>query len=712
MDLAPAPTAPSRWRRAAPWVALVAMLAVAQTLLVLLTIRHEAQQAQEAADEVAAEVAADARADVSRLVQVLQATSALHGMAAPEAEVQRALFAAHPALVRLERRDDSLAVVAVAEPPGGASLFADLDRDALDHDVEAACGSALRGSTPRPTRSFFAPGAGGRGAEVIDVCLPLALSGRGDGFVVATISLASLLEAALAQQRDAPRFELSLMEADGARLARAGRVRGAGVYRGEHLLDIAGQPIVLRADSARGPPSLIPNVATALVLGLSIALFALVLLLARDVRRRAKAEASLAEALAFRQAMEDSLVTGLRALDLEGRISYTNPAFRAMVGFDAATLAAAPPDAPPYWPPEHAAEYRSRRAARLSATRGSPAREGHETLFLRAGGERFPVRVYEAPLVDGLGRHAGWMSAVLDITEQRRAEDLARQRQERLQATARLATMGEMASLLSHELNQPLAAIASYAAGSINLLDDEAADEPASDRPGAGTDALSRPMLRDALARIAEQAERAGRVIKSVHAFVRRREQAREVFGADVLVESVLPLVRMQARKTGAVVEVQLPRPAPRVHGDRTMIEQVLLNLARNGLQAMDTPATPPESRALVIAVEAAAEAGRVAFSVSDMGPGIPPEVAERLFTPFFSTREEGMGLGLSLCRTVVEQHGGTLAFDPARERSPAGGPEGGGTTFRFTLPAAAAPPAPRAAGARDDRPEPMHRAA
>ena len=257
------------------------------------------------------------------------------------------------------------------------------------------------------------------------------------------------------------------------------------------------------------------------------------------------------------------------------------------------------------------------------------------------------------------------MSAVLDLSAQRSVEELSRQQQERLQATARLATVGEMASLLSHELNQPLAAIASYASGSLNLLD----------APDGDTHA----MLRQALGRIAEQAERAGRVIKSVHDFVRRREQMHEAIGVDQLLDAVLPLVRLQARKSGTRIELDVPTPAPRGSCDRTMVEQVLLNLTRNGIQAMDG-ATPVADRVLRIGVQQT-HPRWVTFSVADAGPGIPPDVAARLFTPFFTTRREGMGLGLSLCRTVIEQHGGALDFGPAA-------PEGGGTLFRFTLPA------------------------
>jgi two-component system, LuxR family, sensor histidine kinase DctS len=292
--------------------------------------------------------------------------------------------------------------------------------------------------------------------------------------------------------------------------------------------------------------------------------------------------------------------------------------------------------------------------------------------------------VYEAPLVDGQGQHTGWMSAVLDLSAQRRVEELSRQQQERLQASARLATVGEMASLLSHELNQPLAAIASYASGSLNLID--------------APDGDTQLMLRQALARIAEQADRAGRVIKSVHSFVRRREPVHETLPVALLFEGVLPLVRLQARKSGTRIEIDLPAAdaepagrALRVRCDRTMVEQVLLNFSRNGIQAMEGDDVALAQRVLTLRGRQTHERW-VTISVIDAGSGIAPEVAARLFTPFFTTRPEGMGLGLSLCRTVVEQHGGALDFFP--------GPGGRGTEFRFSLPAA--PRAGAAAAATD----------
>ena len=170
--------------------------------------------------------------------------------------------------------------------------------------------------------------------------------------------------------------------------------------------------------------------------------------------------------MAFRTAMENSLVTGLRARDLEGRVTYVNPAF-CQHGRPAAGRtgrASAPPM--PYWAPEAMDEYQQRFAGVLA---------GHvtpqfETVFQRSDGERMPVLIFEAPLVDSDGRQTGWMGSILDISDRKHAEELNRQQQEKLQASARLATMGEISSMLAHELNQPLAAISSYTTGALNML--------------------------------------------------------------------------------------------------------------------------------------------------------------------------------------------------------------------------------------------------
>jgi len=420
-----------------------------------------------------------------------------------------------------------------------------------------------------------------------------------------------------------------------------------------------------------------PNLLTALVTAVSIALVSVLVLLARDTRRRLRAEAELADTLAFRKAMEDSVITGLRARDLQGRITYVNPAFCEMVGFSAAELLDAGAADAPYWPTELAHEYEKRQTVRLAG--GMPPREGFESVFMRKDGTRFPVLIFEAPLINAQGTQTGWMSAFIDIAEQRRVEEMSRASQERLQASARLATVGEMASLLSHELTQPLAAIASYANGSLNLL------QAGADASGAGPARFDpdddRAQVAMAVRRIAEQADRAGQVIRSVHDFVRRRDRTREPVAPQALFDAVLPLVRLQARKLGVRIDIAVDAGLPAVLCDRTLVEQVLLNLARNGMQAMDAPDCRSRVLRLRVARSGASETRSwLGFSVTDFGSGIADDVAARLFTPFFTTRPDGMGLGLSLCRTVVEQHGGVLAFEPHAPR---------GTTFRFTLPAA-----------------------
>ena len=657
---------PRRWRRAFLWVALMALLLVAQSLLVGLTLNYESSRLQEQTDQVAADVAMRARQIAGRDLHGLQNLLWKDPATTRWRDEATELLRRNRPLLRIEFRDTKRRVTHLVESSYFAPMFTQIAREHMQMETEVACLAALRQGSIEYSRSYFVPMAEGDGLEVVDLCLPQLRAGHGNTFVVATVGLRQLLEESVTQ--DVARSqELSFVESDGARLARIGFKHGAGVYLADRLVDLPGLTLQLRVDSVAGRPQLIPNLSTALVMGLSLALFAVVFLLARDVRRRALAEHALADSLAFRQAMENSLITGLRARNMAGDITYVNPAFCAIVGFKPDELFGHTP--PPYWPPELVDDYQLRhsdRMARLEA--GQDPRQGFETVFIRRNGERYPVLIFEAPLLDAEGVQTGWMGAVLDLSDQRRMEELSRQQQDRLQATARLATVGEMASLLSHELNQPLSAIASYATASLNLLTLEAEDPqmPA--------------MVRQAVTRIAEQAERAGRVIKSVHDFVRRRDQSREVISVDLLIEAVLPLVRLQARKSGTRIEIDLPVPAPRVRCDRTMVEQVLLNLTRNGIQAMEE-ATPLAERILILRVRQI-DPRWVSFAVLDCGPGIAVEVGRQLFTPFFTTRAEGMGLGLSLCRTVVEQHGGAVDF-VNRET-------GTGTEFLFTLPAEA----------------------
>ena len=655
------------WRRWALWGLLAVLVLAMLGTLVWLAGRYEASQVQSRLERDTADAVSDIRNALARNVQSMQALNAGDPTPAVWTHQAGTLLRERRELMHLEWRDNNLKVLAQASTPYRASVFEGEGRDLPHADVSLACASARRASGPSYSSSYFLPrAAGATGLEVVEMCLPLHVGGRTTGYVLATYALQEILASVVGRQLTRGQ-EVSFTEVDGTRLAMHGNARrGTRLFTSQQLLDLPGNTVVLRMDSWHGAPNLFPNVLTALVTAMSIALVSVLVLLAKDSRRRQRAERDLADALAFRKAMEDSLVTGLRARDLQGNITYVNPAFCQMVGLSAEELLGR--SAPlPYWPPEFAEEYRRRQEIRFAGK--APPREGLESVFMRGDGSRFPVLIMEAPLINAQGLHTGWMSAVLDISEQRRVEELSRASQERLQATARLATVGEMASLLSHELNQPLAAISSYATGSMNLL------RTSGNTPADGSDA----MLQTAMQRIAEQAERAGRVIKSVHDFVRRRDQARESVSPQALLDAIEPLVRLQARKLGVQVHTRIEHGLRQVRCDRTMVEQVLLNLVRNGMQAMDHPGR--HSRDLAIEIRRGPDGGRdawVTFSVIDQGVGISEEVARQLFTPFFTTKPEGMGLGLSLCRTVVEQHGGALRYEPQLPQ---------GTAFIFTLP-------------------------
>jgi two-component system, LuxR family, sensor histidine kinase DctS len=653
-------------RRGSLWTVLVLLVGVLLVILVWLAGRYEASQVQSKLERDTVDAVGDIRAALTRNIQSLQALQVNDPTPNSWVIDAAAILREHREFMRLEWRGENLALRAFVETPYRHPLFARLGRDSAQADVALACATARRLSGPAYSRSYFVPQLDGLGQEVMELCLPLVIEGRFTGYLVATYSLQDMLVDLVGKQLTRSQ-EVSFTEADGTRLALHGSARrGSRIFTAQQLLDLPGFTMVLRMDSWRGAPDVFPNVLTALVTALSIALVSVLVLLGKDMRRRLRAESDLADALAFRKAMEDSLVTGLRARDLQGRIRYVNPAFCQMVGFAPEELLGHGTPAP-YWPPELAGEYQQRQAIRLAGN--EPPREGFESVFMRKDGSRFPVLIIEAPLINAVGKQTGWMSAFLDISEQRRVEELSRASQERLQATARLATVGEMASLLSHELNQPLAAISSYATGSMNLLHD------------APVDAAD---LEVAMRRIAEQAERAGKVIKSVHDFVRRRDQEREAVKPQALLDAIWPLVSLQARKLFVRLQLKVDADLPPAWCDRTMVEQVLLNLARNGMQAMDVPGVTERVLTIGARLVASSEHNRwLEFTVADVGPGIPEDVARRLFTPFFTTKPEGMGLGLSLCRTVVEQHGGFLGFEANQPQ---------GTIFRFTLPAARPP--------------------
>jgi two-component system sensor histidine kinase DctS len=655
-------------RRFSLWIALIGLVVALLVTLVWLAGRYEASQYQAELDRDTADAVTDIRNGFNRHIVSLQ-TLQVKSLPSKlwQVEVQL-LLSQNRAWLRVERRDRQGLVLDALVSPFKPTLFDDQKRMNEQAEILQTCLRSKRLNGPAYSRSYFVPQANGIGLEVMEMCLPIFVQGRAVGFTLLTYGLQEILATELGETYGR-RNEISFIELDGTRLAVYGTLpRAKRLFTATQLLDLTGTTLLLRMDGRRAAPDRFPNILPALVLAMSIALVSVLVLLVKDSRRRLKAERDLADALAFRKAMEDSLVTGLRARDLKGRTTYVNPAFCQMVGFDADQLLGK--SAPmPYWPSEMMGEYQQRQAVRLAGN--APPREGFESVFVRKDGSRFPVLIFEAPLINVLGQQTGWMSAFLEISEQRRIEEISRSSQERLQATARLATVGEMASLLSHELNQPLAAISSYATGSLNLMQHPEfsdAHPPLSD-------------LQMAFERISEQAGRAGKVINSVHDFVRRRDQDKEIVTPQAIIDAVMPLVQLQAQKLQVRIETKFGERLSPILCDRTMVEQVLLNLARNGMQAMDHPNC--HKRLLTLQVKRAASSdshGWIEFSIIDMGVGITPDIAQQLFTPFFTTKAEGMGLGLSLCRTVVEQHGGHLEFEAQ---------EPYGTLFRFSLPTA-----------------------
>ncbi|WP_312565783.1 ATP-binding protein [Comamonas sp.] len=650
---------------------LVVLVAGMLIMMVWLAGRYEASQVQDKLDRDAAQAVVEIRAGLNRNLQDLQAVNALHSTPEQWSVRVAEMLQVRRELLRVEWRDAEMRILRFAETPYRAIEWESGSREESFSNAVTACANAKRTSSSTYSSSYFQILGEAMGAELMDVCLPQMEDGQLKGFMVGTYSLQNILLTQLSKNLTQSQ-EVSFTEPDGTRLALVGAAwRGSRVFTSQQLLDLPGNTMVLRMDSWHRAPSVFPNVMTATVTGMAIALASVVVILVRDNRRRLRAERDLGDAFAFRKAMEDSLITGLRARDLQGRISYVNPAFCAMVGFSAEELLGQ--SFAPYWPPELAEEYVRRQARRLAGAIPA-AREGHESVFMRKDGTRFPVLIFEAPLINAQGQQTGWMSAFIDITEQRRMEELSRASHERLQATARLATVGEMASLLSHELTQPLMAMSSYANGSLNML-----------RHDGDLALLDHSMLvqrlqdlQSAMQRIAFQADRAGKVIKSVRDFVRRRSQTHEVISAHDLLEAVMPLVRLQASKLGVQVQVEVEPRLPPIVCDTTMIEQVLLNLARNAMQAMEGVEAP--QRRLTIQALWSEASRRVVFAVEDQGSGIPAEVAQQLFTPFFTTKHEGMGLGLSMCRTVLEQHGGELRHQANVPR---------GTVFTFSLPVA-----------------------
>jgi two-component system sensor histidine kinase DctS len=490
--------------------------------------------------------------------------------------------------------------------------------------------------------------------------VPVAASGHPRGEIVAVYSLAALLNH-LTPWWLAQKYQVRIIDDNDGGNTLATKSRVDPGTPGDPLLsyrlpfDPPGNGLYFQVTAYKIANSIAQTLIATLILILAGAILLSLWLVRGLIQRRLTAEQALRSEYAFRKAMEDSLTVGMRARDRAGRITYVNPAFCRMVGYSAEELIGHQPPMP-YWVPEDMEQTEAMHRAVLA---GEAPGEGFELRFLRRNGERFDALVYEAPLIDADGEHSGWMASILDVSARKRVEETARQQHEKLQFTSRLVTMGEMASTLAHELNQPLAAIASYNTGCLNRID-------------AGN--CSAEDLREALGKLGAQAQRAGHIIRRVHDFVRKSEPKLAPCDLAEVIEESIGLIDAVAKSRNILIVREIPGMRPELMADRVMLEQVLLNLMRNGIEAMEE--APPAHRQLTVTL--ARVDNQMQIRVTDRGTGIPADVQTRLFMPLFSTKPEGMGMGLNICRSIIEFHHGRLWLEANPE---------GGSVFVINLP-------------------------
>lgn len=386
---------PRRW-----WLVgflLLVLLSGLLGVLVFLAREYEWAREQEGLSRDVEALANDMRSELTRNTQMLQLLNTADPNDALWAQRAERLLQGHRELVRLEWRNPDMALLVPSHSPYWGDVFQTLPRDQALPDIRRACDAATRISGPSFSSNYFWPVAGGRGLELMEMCLPITQSGMPKGFLVATYSLPAMM-AEWASSAVVSGRGLAFTEGDGTRLSLHSTVPGGrDLMEASALLDLPGHTLQLQLQSPRRALGLFPNVLTAVVGALSLSLLVVLAFLARDMRRRWRAERELADALAFRKAMENSLITGLRARDMQGRLTYVNPAFCDMVGWTAEQLLGSGLPAP-YWPAELLDVYQQRQAVRLAGQ--ALPREGFESMFLRSDGTHFPVLIIEAPLID------------------------------------------------------------------------------------------------------------------------------------------------------------------------------------------------------------------------------------------------------------------------------------------------------------------------
>jgi PAS domain S-box-containing protein len=375
-----------------------------------------------------------------------------------------------------------------------------------------------------------------------------------------------------------------------------------------------------------------------------------------DVTERRRAEARLRESEAKYRLLVENQTDLIVTFDRAGALTFASPSYRQLFGADEAELLGRPVGE------EIHEDDRGLAAAAWTAVWSPPYMSSFECRVMTPQGWRWLAWSARAIGERGDAPPDTAVAVARDVTDRRRAEDQARQHLQSLAHVARVSSMGEMASAIAHEINQPLTAIANYAYACVRLL--------------RGGKASVEEAL-EVMQRVAAEAERAGEVVRKMRSFVRGDEGQLGAVDPNFLVTEVLRLAAPEARQSGVELAPVLAADAPQVLADSIQIQQVLLNLVRNAVEAIAS--SDAVERAVTISTADAAN-GRVEIAVADTGPGLAPDALERVFEPFFTTKPDGIGIGLALSRSIVDAHGGRL-WASARP--------GGGAVFHLQLPAA-----------------------
>ena len=646
----------------------------------------------------------------------------------------------------------------------------------------------------------------GEYAPLLQFFIPLSDQGRFSGVLLAELSVDGLYRYGLPSEVSA-RYAVSLQDTNGAVLAGValplkgplGQMpwrRKANTYA--MPVSPVGNDLVIRAQAYRASLGLIGSGLFWLVSALSLMTTWMLVANWRHSRKRLQAQQALMSETNFRRAMENSMLTGMRAMDLQGRITYVNAAFCMMTGWSESELVGR--TAPfPYWPESDREQLSALLDQELA---GKTNQGGIQVRVKRRDGVLFDARLYVAPLIDAMGAQTGWVTSMTDITEpnrvreqlsashlrfttvlealdasisvaplgsdelvfanklyrqwfgtqagghlqlvaeagmpqtktshetaddvdlfagfplsdlpesdtesaelfiaslgkwlevrtrylswvdgrlaqmviatditsRRMAEEQAAMQAEKAQTASRMITMGEMASSVAHELNQPLTAINNYCNGMVSRIKDQQ---------------ITQEELLGALEKTARQAQRAGNIIKRIRSFVKRSEPNRTESDVETMVNESLELAEIELRRFNVRLIRHIASDLPVLLVDRILIEQVLVNLLRNAAESIDAAQRQAPERSVELRVARSFFEGKkgVEFSVQDSGNGIAPEVMARLYEAFYSTKADGMGIGLSLCRSIIESHRGRMTAENLYNGSAVSG-----CKFLFWLPLA-----------------------